>query len=87
MMWPPAVLILWHWIVSKDKGAEMVRAALPLLLALACLGCAASEPQMASESGCRVGQPGYSDCQNQTDDGFSVHLGATVSETLVRPIR
>jgi len=65
----------------------MVRAALALLLALACLGCAAGEPQTASETGCRVGQPGYSDCQDQTDDGFSVHLGATVSDTLVRPIR
>jgi hypothetical protein len=58
-----------------------VRAALVLLLAVACSGCTANYPQSAAFPACSAGSP-QDECPGQSGGPLTVHLGATVSNTV-----
>jgi hypothetical protein len=64
----------------------MVRAVLVLLLAIACASCTASYPQTATFPACPTGSP-QDECPGQSTGPLTIHLGATVSNTVGVAVR
>ena len=67
---------------------NMLRATLGFILLLACAACAPTDSQTAATPGCRpVNLQNDQDCQPQTGNQLSVHIGGTVSYGMMSTVR